>query len=169
MGIFELPWGTPGQWGEINETIAHMIHLYRDELAEAIILAQDAEKLLESVFPLMEELCAASCPSCREPCCRVARLWFNFQDLLFLHLSGNSIAEGQPHKEIHLHCRYLDRSGCTLPRMERPWICTWYLCPPQTSLLRKKGKSVKNRVEQIFSEIKEKRRAMEDEFLRVIS
>ncbi|MGE0083537.1 MAG: hypothetical protein AB7S75_03870 [Desulfococcaceae bacterium] len=169
MDIFELPWGSPVQWREINETIDFMTDLYRTELAEAMTLARDAEKLLESLFPLMDELCAVACPSCREPCCRVARLWFNFPDLLFLHLSGQNIAEGQPHKEFHLHCRYLGDCGCTLPRIERPWICTWYLCPPQTSLLRKKGKSVKNRVDQIFTQIKEKRKAMEDEFIRVIS
>ncbi len=166
--MFELPWGRPAQWLEINETIAYMIKRYQGELPQAFALAAQTENLLESVFSLMDELCAETCPDCREACCRVAKLWYNFPDLLFLHLNGLEPAPGQPHREYHLHCRYLSEQGCMLPRIRRPWICTWYLCPPQTSLLRKRGKTVRRRVDEIFQEIKEKRKGMEEEFLRVI-
>jgi hypothetical protein len=34
-------------------------------------------------------------------------------------------------------CCYRHPRGCRLARISRPWICTWYLCPAQTSRIRR--------------------------------
>ena len=89
-----------------------------------------------SLFPLLDELCKATCTYCPDPCCFSAYAWFDFRDLLFAHLNGLAISPAQLMTDRKMICRYLGVRGCTLERISRPWICTWYLCPAQLGALR---------------------------------
>lgn len=155
-------------WQEVNDAFRHLIHRHERAMQPARGHAGKIREQLESLFPLMDTLCARTCPDCTEPCCRVAKLWYNFQDLLFLHLQGIPPPERQPILSYHDHCRYLTTKGCRLPRISRPWICTWYLCPPQTRGIRKMGKPLRDEVEDRFQTIKQLRTEMEEAFIRVV-
>ena len=87
-------------------------------------------------FPLLDELCMATCTYCPDPCCFSAYAWFDFRDLLFAHLNGLAVPPAQLMTDRKMICRYLGVRGCTLERISRPWICTWYLCPAQLGALR---------------------------------
>lgn len=158
------PWHTAGQWREINDAFAYLKRRYGAELDRARSLAAALQICLTSLFPLMDELNRCTCPLCMKPCCRTAVVWFDFRDLLFLHLSGNLPPMSQPLYPDAGLCRFLDPQGCRLPRLLRPWICTWYLCPPQTAMLRDRCRCLDDEL----SEIKRLRSAMEDEFISVI-
>lgn len=169
MYRFEIPWPTPGSWREINGTLHMLTVMFHPELEPAREMARRVRNRLMPMFPLMDDLCTETCPECREPCCRVATLWYNFQDLLFLHLTDQPLALAQPLSLSRAVCRYLGAKGCTLPRIARPWICTWYVCPPQTSLLRRRWRSEKKRLDPAIEEIKTMRKGMETAFLEAVS
>ncbi|MBW2247710.1 MAG: hypothetical protein JRF62_11105, partial [Deltaproteobacteria bacterium] len=59
--------------------------------------------------------------------------------------------------------------GCMLPRITRPWVCTWYLCPTQKANLRQKPKSVQYLFSRAVQAIKTGRKEMESEFIRIVS
>ncbi len=164
------PWRSPAEWDEANKTIRDLIRFYRPELDTAVKLARGIQAGLESVFPILDELCAATCPWCPDSCCLRAKVWIDFRDLLFLHLSGQEIPLAQLMRDLKKEtCQYLGHKGCALPRMSRPWVCAWYVCPPQMTRLRKKAAPVREKFDQTVQAIKNGRKEMEDEFVRVVS
>ena len=68
-------------------------------------------------------------------------------------------------KEI---CRYWSLKGCVLPRMSRPWVCTWYLCPTQQANLRQKARHTQDEFSRLIQAVKVCRTKMEAEFIRIV-
>ena len=163
-----IPWATDALWIEVNKSIRHLVVHRSDDLKKAGVIAHSILDEMTGIFPEMDRLCVATCPSCKEPCCGVATLWFDFRDLIFLHLNDIPIAKAQPLNHYGAHCRYLGARGCILRREERPWICTYYLCPSQTYLLRRKNRKIYKEYDGKLEAIKNKRKALEDEFVRSV-
>ncbi|GBC62851.1 hypothetical protein DENIS_3835 [Desulfonema ishimotonii] len=165
----EIPWESPGEWQGVNTALAGQVQRFGAELETGSRRAREIQALLATLFPLMDELCAGTCPACAAPCCEVAVIWYNYADLLFLHLNGLRGPEAQPMTDSDAMCRYSGARGCTLPRMVRPWICTWYVCPPQMAMVREKGRAFRENFDRVVGEIKSKRKEMADIFVRVTS
>jgi len=163
------PWNSPEAWREANQSVDHLVQLHRPQLNHLLILAYDIRVLLESIFPLLDELCTSTCPWCPDPCCWVATVWIDFTDLLFLHLCGQQIPSAQPQQDLKKTCRYFGPRGCTLPRITRPWCCTWYMCASQLANLHKKDPPVQNTFRQAIQTIRNGRKEMEEEFIRLVS
>jgi hypothetical protein len=163
------PWGSARAWREINQTLAHLMGLYRSNLDRPLERVQAIRARLEPIFVLMDDICDRTCPGCHETCCSVARVWLNFQDLLFIHLLGQTPPPLQTLPDLKAACAYLGPIGCTLPRIMRPWFCTRYICIPQQAFLRKKGRAFMIDFEGMVHHIEAARNKMESEFIRVIS
>lgn len=131
-----IPWHSETLWQEANASFRHTLQRHRDRLDQPCRIAMTIKEQLAPLFPLMDWLCAATCPECHDVCCRHATVWFDFKDLLFLHLAGIPIPEAQLIGHRKDRCRYSSPEGCRLERLQRPFICTWYLCPAQTQCLR---------------------------------
>lgn len=162
----DIFWGSPGLWREVNQSISYLIDLYCPALVRAAVWARYVRQNLKAIFPLMDELGMNACPWCPEPCCISASVRFDFRDLLFLHLSHQFRPEAQLISDPNETCRYLTPKGCALPRMSRPWACTWYLCPTQITRLRAKT-SEHDAFQQRVILIKTGRQAMEDAFISI--
>ena len=161
------PWGSVENWLEANQSLAHLIKLHRVELQRAMTLARGIQVYLESIFGLMDDLCAVTCPFCPDPCCLNARVWIDFRDLLFLHLSAQQIPQGQIRPKLKQTCRHYSPRGCTLTRVLRPWVCTWYLCPAQVANFHRKSLAVQENYNRAIKAVKISRKEMEEEFIRV--
>ncbi len=166
---FALLWASPSAWQEANQTLDHLIQMYDIKLKTAKSLARSVRKNLESIFPILDQVNALTCPWCPDTCCIAAKIWFDFKDLVFLHLNGLTIPSAQPIKSLKDSCRYLGPKGCTLNRTSRPWICTWYLCPTQTAILRKNTPQSEKKISKAFKAVKDSYRKMEWEFIQVTS
>lgn len=164
---FAPPWGTKPQWQEANRSIADICRRYAGQLNATVALAAALRGRLASVFSLLDALCLETCPRCPDPCCLHARPWFDFRDLLLLHLNNLAIPISQTIENSNSTCRYYGPCGCTLDRLYRPWICTWYLCPTQTSNLNRRRYLQHHDFSLAVSKIKGLRQNMEDMFIRV--
>ena len=164
-----IPWSAPGAWIAANQSLKFHQRIYPHEFEPVTALAKKLRQRLESTFSDLDELCIDSCPWCPEPCCLKASVWFDLKDLLFLHFNGQSIPPAQPKDHLGMPCRYLGPGGCRLPRITRPWICTWYLCPTQTAKLRNGHQGKRNFLNQAFVQIKSERNLLENEYIRIIS
>lgn len=131
-----IPWNRPALWREANTALAMTVRHHRRGMAGAIQTAEKIHRRLESVFPRMEDLCRQTCPRCLDNCCQRAWVWADFKDLLFYHLAGIIPPEQQLLGARGEHCRYAGPFGCRLDRFQRPFVCSWYLCPAQTLLLQ---------------------------------
>ena len=165
---FAPPWGSKNAWQEVHGNIGYHIQRYQAELKPVVTIARRARVRLETVFELLDDICAATCSRCPDPCCLTASPWYDFRDLIFLHLNRFAIPLTQPIETYRAVCSYLSSRGCTLPRPIRPWICTWYLCPVQTASLRNRGPDRYKTFNRTVQEIKGYRRRLEDGFVRII-
>lgn len=163
------PWRTSEAWQEANQSVAKHLKLYRSQLKHLEKFIQDIKGRLDHVFSMLDELCNNTCPWCPAPCCLSAMVWFDFPDLLFLHLSGQAVPPSQPMPNLKESCLYLGPRGCSLARICRPWICTWYLCDTQLAYLRKKDFEKQSELEQDMQAVKAQRKAMEEEFVRIVT
>ena len=162
------PWGSKFAWQEVHANIGYHIHRYQTDLKPVATIARQARILLDSIYTLLDDLGTETCDRCAAPCCLTSSPWFDFRDLIFLHLNHLAIPLTQSIDAYKTACCYLSSGGCTLSRAIRPWICTWYLCPVQTSNLKKRRLDQYETFVHTVREIKCCRRQMEDAFIRII-
>ncbi|GAB6093993.1 hypothetical protein JCM14469_02450 [Desulfatiferula olefinivorans] len=164
--IIEIPqWGSDAAWAEANGSIEHLIRMHGERLGDARETAARIRSRLVGLFPLLDEFCRGTCVDCSSPCCVTATVWLDFRDLLFIHLSGQTVPPHQLIEKQPDSCRYSSDTGCTLPRLSRPWVCTHYLCPLQKALLRKKSPSERAAFENAMEAIRDDRVLLENQFL----
>jgi hypothetical protein len=163
-----VPWHHPAFWQEANLTFEHLLQLHTVALVECRDIAFRLKEKLASTFPPMDWLCRQTCPDCTDVCCQRAWVWVDFKDLLFLHLAGIAVPEQQLLSRQGERCRYFGAGGCRLDRIQRPFVCTWYLCPSQTRLLVAQPDE-KQRLSDTLRGIKALRLQMEDLFVQTIA
>ena len=161
------PWGREEEWLDINARLARLIGEHDGRLAPVRVRAEEVAADLEWFNAFLDELCQEAFPQCREVCCDANRVWFVFEDLLFFHLTGQETPPAQLRRTLDEACRYLTFSGCSLPRMVRPWTCTWFLCHIQLELLSARPPRFQRRVSAVIGSIIDHRWWMAGEFRRV--
>ncbi len=166
----EPPWKNSSSCREENHAVAFLINRHGGHLNDTTNLAQSLHRKLADLFPLLEELCRLTCTYCPDPCCFSAYAWFDLNDLLFAHLNGLAIPRAQLMTDRKMICRYLGVRGCTLERISRPWICTWYICPAQNAILRRET-TCEQKVffHETAAKIREGRKKMETAFINETS
>jgi hypothetical protein len=120
---------------------------------------------LDCLAGLFDQVAPATCAICPDPCCRHAKIWLNFQDLLFIHLHGEPVPLNQLRQNWHDPCRCLGAGGCLLPRRSRPWICAWYICPFQRWSIERDIPGGWAQADGLRSRVKSRRDAMEAAYL----
>lgn len=162
------PWARAGEWRRAQGALDLAVGLHGPNLGPARAQAGRIQAALNGLEPYLEELRAATCPRCLDPCCLSARVWLDFRDLLFLHLTGQALPVAQLRSRPGQACRYLGPKGCTLPRLSRPWVCAWYLCPPQKRRLRRLKRKDQEEFAHLLEEVKAGRKLMETAFVQAM-
>ena len=165
--LASVPWNTTALWQEANASLGLSLLRNRSAMGVALNYASQLRHLLERTSPIMETLCRQTCRSCEDICCRQAWVWADFRDLLFLHLAEIPLPDGQLISRSKGHCRYAGPDGCRLDRIQRPFVCTWYLCPAQARLLDHQSFE-KHNLSRILEQIKNDRKRMEAAYIRAI-
>jgi hypothetical protein len=98
----------------------------------------------------MERLSRVTCSECTEVCCLKATVWYDIKDLLYLYYYSKKIPEKQIERRLGGACCCLTSQGCSLDRLLRPFICTWYICPTQKRELQNHH-VIQQRLEKIKS------------------
>ena len=166
--LSSVPWHTLALWQEANACLADTMQQNQLVLAEPHRQAQRMQRRLEWIFPLMDRLCRKTCPDCKNICCHRAWVWADFKDLLFLHLAGIPVPGQQLLSRKGDRCRYGNPDGCRLDRIQRPFVCTWYLCPAQMQHLRQAPAEMKM-VSDSLQQIKQLRQEMEKSFIWAVT
>ena len=163
------PWGSVSDWQAANSSIEYHLKRYYLKLEPATQIASGIRSRLESIFTLLDDLGRITCPRCPDICCLSASPWYDMRDLIYLHLNQLPIPRNQTISDMNKTCCYVSHRGCTLARIARPWICTWYLCPTQTANIRKSSAGRWQRLSPLLDEIKGQRKKLEEEFVRVVN
>ena len=86
----------------------------------------------------------------------------------FIHLHHETLPPHQLRRNLYERCRFLGLHGCTLPRLSRPWICTWYICPTQRQALERDVPGGMVQLTAMMSRVKFLREEMEQRFLTAL-
>lgn len=166
--VAPVPWPTEDLWTEAQAALRRSLAVSEWRLAPARRQAAAVAHGLECLADLFDLLTPTTCAVCRDPCCRHAKVWLDFKDLLFLHLHGVPLPPHQLRRRLHDPCRFLGRRGCRLPRLARPWICTWYICPDQRQAIERDIPGGGTRIENLRARVKSRREAMERAYLDML-
>ena len=162
------PWPTSDLWQEANEIMAATVHHHRRRLKSSADLAMRVVADIEGMDVIMDTLCSATCPSCEDPCCGRATIWYDFKDLIVMHLAGSDIPDAQIVRPAGQPCAHQTSAGCVLPRTSRPFICTWYLCPAQKSNLLPNNHDQGPGLIRKLERLKLHRKKIEHSFIQVV-
>lgn len=133
-----IPWQSEEAWSQvvlsIGETIS-ALSAQGPELTNIRTLTRQIAQGYKELETVLERICAISCPICLDVCCSRATVWYDLKDLLLIYLNTGTLPDRQIYKQPDHSCCNLTPSGCRLHRSDRPFICTWYICPDQKKVL----------------------------------
>ena len=133
---------------------------------------QTADRLahqLDLLADRFDQLAATTCDDCPDPCCAHAKVWLDYQDLLFIHLHQEILPPHQLRRNLYMNLAvFWGAQGCTLPRLSRPWICTWYICPTQRQALERDVPGGMAQTVAALARVKTLREEMEQRFLTAL-
>ncbi len=163
-----MPWSNLDDWNQMKLSLEMTFDSQREWLHAAKELSDQIAAKTHSIDTFLDTLCKKTCVNCHDICCGRATLWFDFRDLLFIYFNTCEFPKQQIFKNIDLSCCYLGPFGCQFKRCERPFICTWYICPKQTSIMGSNGfRQNGEYITSILKEIKLDRKSLEQMFLEV--
>ena len=145
------------QWQALRSKLARELRELNGNLVERLV--EQIQKDIEWLDGHMTRYCEITCPACTDPCCLAQNIFYNRADLLYLvgqkkaatpgpigeqsspapsasryRLHAFEGPSGQTRRQTADPCRYLAQHGCLLPRIQRPYVCVWFLCEPQMEL-----------------------------------
>lgn len=164
------PWKQPEEWSQVVVSIEQTVANQNAKLDRAREIAGQIEKLYKKINDGFDAVCGVTCVSCMDVCCKKATVWYDFKDLLFIYLMQGKLPESQISKQPDLSCTNLTSSGCAIRRIERPFICTWYICPPQSAVLKEEAFAEVSKIIQASKDdMKILRNHLEESFLKAVS
>ncbi|NOY40020.1 MAG: hypothetical protein GXO95_07305 [Nitrospirae bacterium] len=88
--------------------------------------------LFEEISPLIESYNAEVCPYCEDVCCKQRHAYYDSEDMIYISALGLAVPE-YSERGLEEPCEFLSSKGCSRPRWQRPFRCTWYFCEPLLS------------------------------------
>ena len=172
-GHANIPWYLADEWNQVFISIKRIDGLYGDKLENVSDMAGKIRQKFEELSESIEMVCSHTCVHCEDICCLRATIWYDLKDLLYIYFGRNTFPESQIKKKLKgskkKACCYFSEKGCTLSRVDRPFVCTWYFCPAQKKYLALCHGELKQKFDKVLMEIKILRNKMEEEFIRTIS
>jgi len=107
----------------VNKDVQHNI----DSIDKAE-LADEVRQAFHAVSPFIEKHTSIVCPDCRKVCCIDKHGRYDRNDLIFLNALGVNKCNDLPDRDESDPCRFLNQTGCTRERWERPFRCTQFFC-----------------------------------------
>ncbi|MEN8210622.1 MAG: hypothetical protein ABFR31_02815 [Thermodesulfobacteriota bacterium] len=163
------PWQIDEEWNQVLLSLKAIDSEGKGRLSELFRIAEKIKKEFEIMSEPMEQLCSCTCIKCEDICCVRATIWFDFKDLLYIYFGAGKFPESQIKKNTLKNqvraCHCFTKKGCALPRTERPFVCTWYLCPAQKEYLLNYNPKLIHDFDQTLLNIKGLRNKIEEEFV----
>ncbi len=164
-----ISWVIEKAWCEAHQTLGLLFKRYALALDPVKEAARRAEHNMNLLSPVFDDFSARVCPDCTAPCCRKARVGYDFKDLLLMHALDLTPPPHQLQRDDSEPCRYLGPTGCLLPRIIRPFICTWYYCAPMLELLREMPPKRQRHLSALMTGIQTERNYIEEVVIRVVT
>lgn len=132
------PWERPDDWAQVEFSIQQAMVAMGPFLPKLRAFTRQVAKGYTDIEGALDRVCLNSCTSCTDLCCSRATVWYDLKDLLFIYLNSGEFPPGQINREPDGSCCNLTPSGCRIIRSNRPFVCSWYICPTQKQIIRER-------------------------------
>ncbi|TKB06015.1 hypothetical protein [Desulforhopalus sp. IMCC35007] len=166
-GCWSVPWIHQPDWHEMLQCTGKNCARLGGSRAEVMGHIDAIIMLYEEVEAPLSRLCEVTCPTCNDVCCLKATVWYDQRDIIIYHLVTGLFPEHQITRSAKGICCNLGENGCRLPRLQRPFICTWYICPEQTTMLKREAGNPEVNILEKIHQIKELRKRIGTLYLQV--
>ena len=156
-----VPWIHQADWEEMLRFAGTICEGLGESKVKVMRHINDIIAIYEDLEVSLSRLCGATCPACQDVCCTKATVWYDQRDIIVYHLATGVFPVKQVSRSATGTCCHLGRNGCKLPRLERPFICTWYICVAQAAMLRREVSDPDINVLEQIHRIKESRKRIE--------
>ncbi len=146
-------------WSELSARVSEMDQVLLQNL---VAIIRDGITWLSRP---MQRYCDLTLGLCDDPCCSATNVFYDRTDMLYLIGLGEACPDGQTRSVGDRACRYLSATGCILPRIYRPYICTWFLCDPQVRLLQQEPTRYQREFQRTLYTIRQARLLLESFYL----
>jgi hypothetical protein len=157
-GCWTVPWIHQPDWQEMLQCIGKNCARLGESRAEVMGYINAIITLYEEIEAPLRRLCAATCPTCNDVCCIKATVWYDQRDIIIYYLATGFFPAKQITRSATGICCHLGENGCRLPRLQRPFICTWYICRDQTRMLEREVARSDVNIPEKIHQIKELRK-----------
>ncbi|CCK78933.1 hypothetical protein [Desulfobacula toluolica] len=170
-GHATIPWSSNDEWSQVFIFIKKIDKLYGGKLEIVSDMAIKIQQKFEKISESIDMVCSQTCVQCKDICCLRATIWYDLKDLLYIYFARKTFPESQISKKMQKNkrksCCWFSEKGCTLSRLDRPFVCTWYFCPVQKKYLARYHHELKQTFDQALMEIKILRNKIEEDFIRL--
>jgi len=90
--------------------------------------AEEYKACMLKLDPAIEHFTSKVCPYCGTVCCKQKFAFPNKEDIILFWSLDIDIPFYDFNRDINGSCQFLSYNGCVLPRLHRPFRCTWYFC-----------------------------------------
>lgn len=156
-----IPWIHPVEWEEMLKHTQQVCEKLGDVRGEVMDYIDIIVTLYQELDVSLNSLCDSTCPECTDVCCTIATVWYDQRDILTYHLVTGKLPIKQVSRDGAGICCHLGDTGCMLPRLQRPFICTWYICKTQTAILRSEKDNPHIKIQEQIQMVKECRKKIE--------
>ncbi len=116
-------------WGQI-EGLKEFFLIYKKDLIKVIEKVPALKAAFAKLDPLIQSYTAKVCPYCGTVCCANKFGFPEFADVVGFLAMGLEIPNYDLDVDEEAICQFIGEKGCVLPRIQRPYRCTWYFCDP---------------------------------------
>lgn len=156
-----VPWIHQADWEEMLRFAGNICEGLGESGVEVMRHIKDITAVYENLETSLDRLCGATCPVCEDVCCTKATVWYDQRDIIVYHLATGSFPLQQVSRSVTGACCHLGANGCRLPRLKRPFICTWYICGAQVAMLRRESSGPDVNILEQINQIKDTRKRIE--------
>ncbi len=118
-----------GFWRQIDE----LVEFFSSNSQELSMVKSSVPALVaafDKLDPLIQSYTAKVCPYCGTVCCANKFGFPEFADVVVFLSLGLDIPDYNLDVDEEAICQFIGEKGCVLPRIQRPYRCTWYFCDP---------------------------------------
>ncbi len=110
------------------QKLTQFCNSHAEQLSSLIPIANSYKEEMSRLDPVIQEFTKKICPYCGTVCCRQKFGLPNGEDIVTFWALGITPPEYDRFRDLNGPCQYLTSNGCHLPRINRPFRCTWYFC-----------------------------------------
>ncbi len=126
----KLDFRNPPEFWRTVEEIKTFFREHQGEMEEVNAKALQFKQAFAEIDPLIQEYTAKVCPYCGNVCCCNKHGFPEFADVVAIIAMVGKLPEYDLSVDERAMCQFMGERGCTLPRIQRPYRCTWYFCDP---------------------------------------